>query len=706
MPIMTRMRDNMPLILILLLVAFLITITFEWGMDYLGMRSGRSENIGSINGQKITIQHFNELVQGMAEQQKAQTGRELGDAEYAALREQAWQSLVTQTLVDEEVQRLGITVTDKEIRDWVYGENPPEDIRRFFVDSTGTFQRAAFEDFLKDPNKYVRDPRNENPNYGVKWLADYEKNLRQRRLQEKLQSVLAASVRIGDGEVLQRFLDQSQTYTAAYAAFDANVLVKDEEIQLTDADLRAAYEENLDQYKTEGGRTLSYVIFPEVPSKDDSVGALRDIEDAARQVKDGTDFIELTATYGERPDSGVVYRRGELSSTLDAEVFNAAIGQVIGPLRDEQGYHLLKVLSETTGKDEVIRARHILFPMQGDTTAVRATATAVLKEARAGKDFGELARQYSKDGSAQAGGDLGWFKKGRMVPPFDNAAFKAGVGEIVGLVRTPFGVHIIKVEGRDRRERKVSIIKAPIAVSSRTKADLVDRARDFGATARETDFATEAKQFGFEVKESQVQEKGGFVPGIGVNEAIPRWAFHASLKDVSEPVTVPGGYAVFALTAIRDAGVRPFDEVKESLRPTTLRKKKIERAKAIAEELRGKLGPGDGVRKITELNSAFPVQETGPFTLAGTIPGIGRDPAFVGTVAGLAVGAVSPAIEGARGAYVIQLLTKSDFDSTSFTGQRDALRDRLLQEKRSRFFSEWLQGLKDKAKIEDNRSLY
>lgn len=706
MPIMTRMRDNMPLILILLLVAFLITIVFEWGMDYLGMRTGSSENIGSINGQNVSYQQFNEVVRGMAEQQKAQTGKEPGDAEYAALREQAWQSLVTQTLVDEEVQRLGITVTDKEIQEWVYGENPPEDLRRFFVDSTGTFQRAAFEDFLKDPNKYIQDPRGENQNYGVKWLADYEKNLRQRRLQEKLQSVLAASVRIGDGEILQRYLDQSQQFNAAYAAFDANLLVKDEEIQVTDEDLRASYEENLDQYKTDAVRTLSYVLFPEVPSKDDSAGALTDIEDAAAKAKSGSDFIELTETYNERPDSGVVYRRGELSASLEAEVFGAPIGQVVGPVRDDQGYTLLKVLSESTGKDDYIRARHILFPITGDTIAVRATAAAVLREARGGKDFGELARQHSKDGSAQAGGDLGWFKKGRMVAPFENAAFKAKIGEIVGLVRTPFGVHIIKVEGRDRRERKVAMIKAPIAVSSRTKSDLIDRARDFGVTSRETDFATEAKQFGFTAKETQVQEKGGFVPGIGVNEGIPRWAFNASLNDVSEPVSVQGGYAVFTVSAIREAGVRPFDEVKESLKPAALRKKKIARAQAIAADLRAKLGSGDGVRKIAELNSAIPVQETGPFTLGGTIPGIGRDPSFMGTVAGLAVGAISPAIEGTRGAYVIQLLSKSDFDSTSFAGQRDALRDRLLQEKRSRFFADWLQGLKEKAKIEDNRALY
>jgi peptidyl-prolyl cis-trans isomerase D len=706
MPIMTRMRDNMPLILFLLLIAFLITIVFEWGMDYLGLRSGQRDHVGVINGRKITYQQYNDIIKGMADQQKQQTGQEPNDAEYARLREQAWQGLISQTVVEDEIARLGITVTNKEISDWVYGDTPPEDIKRFFVDSTGQFQRAAFEDFLRDPNKYIQDPRGENPQYGSKWLADYEKNLRQRRLQEKLQSVLTASVRVGEGELLQRYLDQSRMYNAAYAAFDANALVKDEEVTVTDGDLRALYEENIEQYKTEASRTLTYVTFVEAPSPADSAGALTDIQDAAAKAAAGTDFIELTATYNERPDSGVVFARGELSPELDAAVFAAGIGQVVGPVHDAQGYHLAKILGETKGKDEQIRVRHILFPMTGDTNAVRATAAAVLKELKAGKDFALLARAHSKDGSAAAGGDLGWVKKGRMVPAFDRAAFGARTGEIVGPVRTQFGLHLIRVDGRDNRTRKIAMINSLVAPSSRTKSDLIDRARDFGATVRESDIATQAKQFGFQTSETTVQEKGGFVPGIGVNEAIPRWAFGASLGQVSEPVAVPGGHAVFVVTGVREAGVRPFDEVKESLRPATLRKKKITRALAIASDLRAKLGDGDGVRKIAELNPSIPVQETGPFSMASVPPGIGRDPGFLGTVAAMKVGAVSRAVEGTRGAYIIQLLSVSEFDSTTYASQRSALQDRLLQEKRSRFFNDWLEGLKESAEVTDNRSLF
>ena len=706
MPIMTRMRDNMPLILILLLVAFLITIVFEWGMDYLGLRSGRSDVIAKINGKTIKVQQYNELVRTITEQLKTQAGQEPGEAEYARAREQAWQTLLTQELLDEEVSRMGITVTDEEIREWVYGDNPPEDLRRFFVDSTGQFMRQTFEDFLRDPNKYIQDPRGENPEYGTKWLTDYEKNLRQRRVQEKLQGVITASIRVGEGEVLQRYLDQYQQFNALYALFDAVALVADDSVTVAESDLRSYYDETIDQYKTEASRKLKYVVFTDAPSAADSAAARRDIDEAAVKARSGMDFVELTSMYSEKPDSGSVFRRGELSPAIDQAVFSATVGEVVGPLQDADGYRLFKVLREQEGKDEYVRARHILLPIEGDSAAVRTQALSILKEARSGKDFAVLAATYSKDATGKQGGDLGWFKKGRMVPAFETAAFRARTGEIVGPVRTPFGYHLIKVEGRDRRERTIAVIQSKIQASTQTRNDQLDRARDFAATARESDFGKDAQELGFEVRETQVQGKGGVVPGIGVNENISRWAFDEKLGAVSEPFSVSGGYAVFTLEEKKDEGVRPLEEVKESLRPQVLRKKKIERTVQMASDIRSRLGAGDSLARVHELDPRVSVQPTGVFTLGGVIPGIGRDPSFVGTTAALKVGEISPAVQGTRGAYLIQLLSKGDFDSVAYASQHEMLRGRLLQEKRSRFFAEWLQALKDRADIDDRRSLY
>lgn len=709
MPIMTRMRDSMPVILFGLLIAFLITIIFEWGMDYLGMSGGGSDVVGTVNGTQIKYKDFSELVKSYSDNQKAQSGTEPDEAQLTQIREQVWDNLITQQVVEEEVHRLGITVSDQELIDWVRGENPPEDLRRNFVDSTGQFRRDMYEQFLSTPNQFITDPEGRDQEFGSRWLKQYESNLRQRRLQEKLQSVLMASVRVTEGEIQQRYGDQSRQYTALYAPFDAAQLVPDQDVQVNDADIKSYYDENLDQYRVEATRKLQYVLFLERPSESDSSMRQKDIEEAAQKARQGADFLQLVYSYSDKPDSGTYFKHGELSASLESPVFAASPGDVIGPIGDQDGLHLLKVLEQRTGKDVYIHASHILLPFEGgeDTAATRALARNIVKEAQAGKDFAALARQYSKDmGSAQRGGDLGWFGKNRMVPEFEKAAMAARPGQVVGPVRSPYGLHIIKVHGRDSRELKIAHIDIKITPTNQTKNELYDRAKDFAYNARETDFNHESQQLAFEVKEAQIQEKSAVIPGVGMHQGVARWAFSQKVGAVSEPFTIPGGNAVFHLAEVKDAGIRPLDELKDNIRPLAVRKKKIEKVKTMADDVRSKLGQGDSLTTVRTLSPAIAVQELPSFTLGGAIPGIGRDPAFIGTVAALQPGQISPAVQNLRGAFLVQLLSASPFDSTNYVTQRETLRSRILQEKRNRVLSDWLTKLKEKADIDDRRDQF
>ena len=706
---MTRMRDRMPIILFGLLIAFVITIVFEWGMDYLGMRGGQSDVIGVVDGTTINYNTFTELVKAYTDNQKAQSGTEPDENQMVQIREQVWDNLVTQHLIEKEVARLGLTVTDQELVDWVRGENPPEDLKRNFVDSTGQFRRDMYEQFLANPNQFIRDPEGRDQEFGTKWLKQYESNLRQRRVQEKLQSIILASVRVTEGELHQRFADQNQRYSVLYAPFDAMQLVQDADVQVNDADIKSYYDENLDQYKVEPTRKLQYVLFLEKPSESDSAMRFQDIQDAAKKAREGADFIELVYSFSAKPDSGAFFRHGELSPAIENAVFGVATGSVVGPLQDQDGYHLLKVLEQRPGKEDFVHASHILlsFEQGEDTAAVQALAKSIMRELAAGKDFGALARQYSKDlGSAQRDGDAGWFGKNRMVPEFEKAAFGAKPGQVVGPVRTPYGFHIIKVHARDSRELKLAHIAIPIEASSQTKNELYDRAKDFAFNARETNFAGEVQQMGFEMKDAQIQEKSAVIPGIGMHQGLTRWAFKEKVGAVSDPYTIPGGYAVLSITEAKEAGVRPLDELKDAIPPLAVREKKIAKTKVMAEEARAKLAQGDSLRKISTINPAVSVQEIPAFTLGGMVPGIGREPVFLGTVASLQAGQISPVVKNQRGAFLVQLLSVTPFDSTGFTAQRELLKSRLLQEKRNRFLSDWLTTLKEKADIEDNRDQF
>jgi parvulin-like peptidyl-prolyl isomerase len=709
MPIMTRMRDSMPTILFLLLIAFVITLVFDWGMDYMGIRSSTPDVVGTINGKDISYREFSDMLREYAENQKATTGKEPDDAQMKQARDQVWQSIVNRVLLEEQIRNLGISISDQEIIDWVKGENPPEDLRRNFVDSTGQFRRDIYEQFLADPNQFLKDPSGADPAFGTKWLINYEQYLRDRRAQERLQSIVTASVKVSEGDVLQRYRDQNLKYEMMFAGFDAGRLVPDSLVQVTDDDIRAYYNDHLEQQKVEASRKLKYVLFRELPSQQDSADALMQAEDILKRAKEGEDFLTLVSMYDERPDSGTYFKHGEMVPTLETVVFGAEAGDVVGPVLERDGYHVVKILEERKADEVFVHASHILLTQESapDSNAVKTLAQSVARMAREGKNFGELARQYSKDpGSASRDGDLGWFGKGRMVKSFEDAAFGARPGQIVGPIRTQFGWHILKVLGRDSREVKAVEILLPIRPSSQTRTDIFERARDFAYNAGKADFATEAQGLGLEVKEASVKQKGGVIPGLGVNELAVRWAFDNGLGDVSEPYSVSNGYAVFTIVEEKDAGVRPFDEAKESLRPAALRQMKIKRTLAMAEEYRGKLAPGDSLTILKNLNPSINVQRAGPVTLTGAIPGVGRDQNVIGTVAAMPVGTISHPVEGRNGAYLIHLLSRSEFDSTAYQTQRSAIRAQLQQERKGKAFNEWLTKLKERADIEDNRDMF
>jgi peptidyl-prolyl cis-trans isomerase D len=145
MGLMTRLRDKTHVILIILVVAFLITIIFEWGMNYLGMQSGQVTEFGSVNGKEIDYKEFESQVQFAIDQQKQQTGEDPDESTIQMIRDQVWDQLVSQMLAQQEIERLGIKVTNEEILNWVYNspQTLPDPIKRNFIDSTGHIPAGA-----------------------------------------------------------------------------------------------------------------------------------------------------------------------------------------------------------------------------------------------------------------------------------------------------------------------------------------------------------------------------------------------------------------------------------------------------------------------------------------------------------------------------------------------------------------------------------
>lgn len=698
MPLMTQIRNNLSKLFAVLAVFFIAYMVLDWGMDLTGRkgRQGNQEIIGEVNGKEIEYREFSEAVRRAADAQKKQSGTEVDDETERQIRSQVWSQMVDQILIDQEIKRLGITVTDQEIIDWVQGPNPPEMLVNQFKDSTGTFRRDAYY-------AAMRDPQNRQA-----WVQ-VEELLRRQRLQEKLQSLLLAAVRVSESEVAERFKDKNETLDAEFVLFDVNRLVPDSEVTVIDDDLKEYYNSHQEDYAVKAARKLNYVVFRQVPSADDSAAVLNDMKHLKDQLASGMDFMDLAKTYSDNPVTEAFFKHGEMSKIKDGAVFSAKKGDVVGPIADADGYHLIKILDQRQGTTEFVKASHILLNLVAgsDSNKTIEKARELVRESRQGGDFAELARKNSQDfGSAASGGDLGWGSKGTWVKPFEDAAFRAKVGEVVGPIRTQFGWHIIKVTGRDKREVKVADLVEKVKASNKTIDDAMSQAQDFSSLAKDEGFEKSAGLSHYTVLETPSFSKGSYVPGIGLNDAVVSFAFSKKLGSISDPISISNGVAVLKISDVREDGVRPIDEVKTAVRVPVLRQKKLAKIKDQVDRFFASLSPQSDL-----LAAAAPLQNvtamrTGPFTPNGTVNGVGRDPKFIGESMALNQGQISKPFDGMRGYYIVKLVAKTPVDTARYVAEHGTLRDQIFQEKRSRFLSDWMSSLRTKAEIVDDREKF
>jgi peptidyl-prolyl cis-trans isomerase SurA len=204
----------------------------------------------------------------------------------------------------------------------------------------------------------------------------------------------------------------------------------------------------------------SNILFglPRTPTPKDTLAAWQKASEVLKRAEAGEDFAELARQFSEdyssRQNGGDMYyfSSGFMVPPLEDACFQLQPGQIYPvPVRTQFGYHIIKLTDRRPSRGQ-IRASHIMirFPAPTPVDTLKAyTAIKTLQDSlRAGIDFGELAKRHSQDGgSAATGGDLGFFERRRAIRPFDEAAFSLRVGEVSGIVRTPYGYHLIKVTG-------------------------------------------------------------------------------------------------------------------------------------------------------------------------------------------------------------------------------------------------------------------
>ena len=694
MAMMAKMRSLAPAFILsvgALFVLFMILSDSKL-MEIFG---AHGNNVGSVNGKDITYAEFTKAVDQQKENQKNQSGQDIDEDNMDQFRDQVWDAVVTQTLIAEQVKKFGITVSDEEIKDVILGDNPPQFLKQNFVDSTGRFNRQAYD-------QAIMDPRNKQP------LIQAEEYVRQNRLNEKLQSLLLASITVGENEIRRKFEDQNISMNAQFALVDINQF-PDADFKITDDDLKKYYDNNTDKYHIDAQRKLKFVSFPFIASSEDSAIVKRSLETilAKMQKSDTLSLKWAVNMYSSYPYSKDTMAINTLPASAIDKLANSAPGTLVGPVASNEGMTLYKLVNVVPGTQTFVKASHILINKYGTDDAKNlAEAEQVYNQLKSGANFEQLAMEKSGDKSNSAkGGDLGWFTKGMMVPEFEKACFDAKVGEITKPVKTSFGYHIIKVSGKSDKRFVVEKTVAPIKPSASTKDSKLSLAQDFSYVADKNGFEKEAELMKYKVTESQPFNKDAYyVPGLGQNKNMVTWAFDNSKGKVSEPIKLQAGYYVVEVSDIISEGTRPFNEVKNLIKPVVLREMKYAKAKQILDNAASKIN--GNLTAAPSVNNKITVDTSGIFNLAGSVPKVGRDYAFMEKAISLNPGQVSTPVKGQRGYYLIKLLSKTQFDNTSYQAQRNQLRDNILQEKKSMFFNQWLAKLKKDAKIVDNRSKF
>jgi peptidyl-prolyl cis-trans isomerase D len=359
---------------------------------------------------------------------------------------------------------------------------------------------------------------------------------------------------------------------------------------------------------------------------------------------------------------------------------------------------------------EKVKARHILFRIPpkaktSDIQAIQKKAEMVLDLARKGEDFAELARKYSEDSTASKGGDLVYFSREDMVKPFSDSAFSLEEGEISDLVRTRFGLHIIKVE--DIQEESIK----PLAEIKDTVIRDVkqEQAREIAWQQAEAfidisraldDMQKAALQKSMEVKESGLFAADEPIPLLGSHPEISEIIFSLQVKEISPVLTVGEDQLVAQLIAIQDSRLKEFDEARGEVKQDWLVEKSRDLARRKAQELLETARQDGTITKVAR-NHKLEVKRTGLFTATSPARPIGNQRDVVITAFALRPGQpVASEVYEIDGKFLIlQLEDRLPATEEEFQKQKVNLASQLLLAKKEQTFNRWILGRREKSEI-------
>ena len=346
------------------------------------------------------------------------------------------------------------------------------------------------------------------------------------------------------------------------------------------------------------------------------------------------------------------------------------------------------------GDTTEFKARHILFKAEGDAQLQEATAKAQLLRERLvkGQDFAKAAEELSEDPSAKGnGGDLGWFSASKMVKPFSDAAATLKPGEISQPVRTQYGVHLIKLEGR--REKKFEDVKADLAreiSDTRFNTRAQERLEQIRKRANGGDLAAAAKSLGSSAQLSQPfsNEPSAQTPGLPELPQLLGEVFHLKVGDVSKPLPFPDRHLLFRVQEELPEAVPPFKEIRT----------KVLAAYQLEETRKAAVAKAQQALKTGGLQAVGPVTDQAPAPLSG-LRDLVAHPGIRKALLETPVGQTTPVLWAQDGRlWVARITSREPAPALTFETRRSLIQDVQTSEAQKLLSAE-LQSLDQQGRL-------
>jgi peptidyl-prolyl cis-trans isomerase D len=481
--------------------------------------------------------------------------------------------------------------------------------------------------------------------------------------------------------------------------------VTDSTIKVTEAEAEKYYSAHKEKYKQEATRDLEYVIFPVVASKNDEDKVIKwitDIKSEFASVDDPAAYVNVNSDKQFDPS---YFKKSELAPNIADFAFAGKAGDIYGPYKDGQSWKLCKIQKFEELPDSV-NARHILIKVasQPELAKAQKTADSLKRVLTLGGDFASLARKYSnEEGSAVKGGDLGWFRRGMMVKPFDDASFFGKVNDIQ-IVNSQFGVHLIQVLKRGTTALNVQLatIVRNIEPSSQTYQQTYSLASKFAAENRDMKaFRATVTSQGLNKRLASVMEADKEISGLENSRLLVRAAFKA---EVGKPVISSEGTPIFelgnqfvvaVLASIQDKGYSSFSYMKPTIE---LAIKKEKKAELLKTQMAGKTDLNSLAASLgTKVGQAQDINMD-----SYSISGIGAEPVVAGAASVLEPGAISKPIVGMNGVYVVKATSVNKGVNTDVAAEKNQMTMALGY----RVSAQAFEALRENAEIVDKRAKF